>query len=141
MGVALACLLVGCASTTSSASVGSGGSTTSDGSETATGTSDVSTTYKDGTYRADGTYSSPDGEEEIAVTVTVKNNVITAVSVSSLESNGEGAQYQRQFESGISSVAVGKPLATLSVSNVAGSSLTSRGFTAALATIRSDAAA
>jgi uncharacterized protein with FMN-binding domain len=101
----------------------------------------VSTSYKDGTYTADGRYPSPDGEEEIAVTVTIKSNLIAAVSVTSVESNREGAQYQRQFESGISSVAVGKPLATLSVSNVAGSSLTSQGFTAALATIRSDAAA
>ncbi|HEX4059210.1 MAG TPA: hypothetical protein VHX87_12960 [Galbitalea sp.] len=142
MGAMLVGALAGCASTTSTGTTGSD-STTSDGTSTsstsATGTSDVSSTYKDGTYSADGSYSSPDGQEEIAVTLTVKSNTVTAVSVTSVSANGEGRQYQAIFESGISSVVVGRELATLSVSNVAGSSLTSQGFNAALATIRADA--
>lgn len=130
MGAVLVGVLAGCASTTSDSSE----------STSATGTSDTSTTYQDGTYTANGSYSSPDGQEEIAVTVTVKSNLVTAVAVSSLQSEGEGAQYQAQFESGISSVVVGKSLDSLSVSTVAGSSLTSQGFNAALAIIRSKAA-
>jgi hypothetical protein len=143
-GLSLAAALAGCASTTSAgsssgSSVDSSGSSSSTGSS-ATSTSDNTTTYKDGTYSADGTYNSPGGQEEIAVTVTVKSNLITAVTVKSIKADSEAAQYQAQFESGISSVAVGKSLATLTVTSVAGSSLTSQGFNAALATIRSDAA-
>lgn len=140
MGAMLVGVLAGCASTTSatSGSADSDGSTS--GSVSATGTSDVSTTYKNGTYSADGSYSSPDGQEEIAVTITVDNDVITAVTVRSVESNGQGAQYQARFASGISSVVVGKDLASLQVSAVSGSSLTSNGFNTALDTIRSEAA-
>jgi uncharacterized protein with FMN-binding domain len=121
VGVALVGILAGCASTTSA------GATTA--------------SYKDGTYSADGAYSSPDGQEEIAVTVTVKNDVVTAVNVTAVESNGQGARYQAQFESGISSIAVGTSLASLNVTNVAGSSLTSQGFNAAIASIRNKASA
>jgi hypothetical protein len=136
MGAMLVSALAGCASTTSTGadSVDSGSSSTS-----ATGTSDVSATYKDGTYSADGSYSSPDGQEEIAVTLTVKSNVVTAVSVTSVSANGEGQRYQAMFESSISSAVVGRELGTLSVSAVAGSSLTSNGFNSALQTIRSEA--
>lgn len=119
MGAMLVGALAGCASTTS----GAAGSTSTDG-----------------TYSAEGTYSSPDGQEEIAVTITVKSNLITAVSVQSVESNGEGQQYQARFASEISSAVVGKELASLQVSTVAGASLTSNGFNSALEAIRSEAA-
>ena len=126
--------LAGCASTTSTGSSSSSGTT-------ADSTSDNTSSYKDGTYSADGTYVSPGGQEEIAVTVTVKSNLITAVTVKSVMADTEAAEYQSRFASGISALAIGKSLATLSVSNVAGSSLTSQGFDAALATIRSNARA
>jgi uncharacterized protein with FMN-binding domain len=144
-GLSLAAVLAGCASTTSegqsSGSSADSSSTSSSTGVNATSTSDNTTSYKDGTYSADGSYVSPDGAEEIAVTVTVKSNLITAVTVKTIKADGEGAQYQSQFEGGISAVAVGKSLATLSVGTVAGSSLTSQGFDSALATIRSEAAA
>ena len=126
-GLSLVGALAGCASTTST------------GGTTATTTSDNSSAYKDGTYSADGSYVSPGGQEEIAVTITVKNDLITAVSVKTVAADAEAAQYEAQFASGISAVAVGKDLGTLSVGSVAGSSLTSRGFNAALSTIRSKA--
>jgi hypothetical protein len=136
MGAMLVSALAGCASTTSTGTdaVDSGSSSTS-----ANGASDVSAAYKDGTYSADGSYSSPDGQEEIAVTLTVKSNVVTSVNVTSVSANGEGERYQQLFFSGISSAVVGKQLGTLSVSAVAGSSLTSNGFNSALETIRSEA--
>jgi hypothetical protein len=142
-GLSLVGVLAGCASTTSASSAasssGSSSSSSTSSETTATSTSDDSTTYTDGTYSADGTYTSPGGTEEIAVTVTVKNDLITAVSVKTVTADSEGAQYQAQFESGISAAAVGKSLGSLSVGSVAGSSLTSTGFNAALATIRSEA--
>jgi uncharacterized protein with FMN-binding domain len=133
-GLSLVGALAGCASTTSADSSSSSGTS-------ANSTSDNTSTYKDGTYSADGSYVSPGGQEEIAVTVTVKSNLITAVTVKSVTADSEAAEYQSRFASGISAVAVGKSLASLSVSNVAGSSLTGQGFNSALATIRSEAKA
>jgi hypothetical protein len=133
VSLSLAGALAGCASTTSAS--------TSTGGSNATSTSDDGTSYKDGTYSADGSYVSPGGQEEIAVTITVKHDLITAVSVKTVAADAEGAQYEAQFASGISAVVVGKSLGSLSVGSVAGSSLTSQGFNRALATIRSKAEA
>jgi uncharacterized protein with FMN-binding domain len=138
-------VLAGCASTTSDSSSSSSGGTSS-GSTSATSTTDdssssaLATSYKDGTYTTDSDYTSPGGQEEIAVKVTVKNNVVTAVTVSTVSAQGEGAQYQARFENAISSAVVGKSLSGLSVSTVAGASLTSTAFNSALGSIRSDAA-
>jgi hypothetical protein len=146
-GLSLVGALAGCASTTSAgsstanSSMGSsttGSSTTASGTS-ATSTSDDSSSYTDGTYSADGTYVSPGGREEIAVTVTVKSDTITAVSVRTVSADSEAAQYEAQFASGISAVAVGKNLATLNVGSVAGSSLTGHGFNEAITSIRSKA--
>jgi uncharacterized protein with FMN-binding domain len=126
--------LAGCASTTSADSDLSSGTS-------ANSTSDNTTSYKDGTYSADSAYAAPGGDDEIAVTVTVRSNLITAVKVTTVAAHDEGVRYAAQFEAEISSVAVGKSLATLTVANVAGSSLTSQGFDSALATIRGEAKA
>jgi uncharacterized protein with FMN-binding domain len=137
IGLSVVGALAGCASTTSAGS-SVNDSSASDGT-TATSTSDDTTNYKDGTYSADGSYVSPGGQEEIAVTVTVKNDLITAVTVKSITADSEAVQYQARFESGISAVALGKNLGTLNVGSVAGSSLTGEGFDSALTTIRAEA--
>jgi hypothetical protein len=137
IGLSVIGALAGCASTTSAGS--STGNSSSSSGTTATSTSDKTTSYKNGTYTADGSYVSPGGQEQIAVTLTVRNDLITAVSVKTVEADSEAAQYQAQFESGISAVAVGKNLGTLSVGSVAGSSLTGQGFDSALSAIRSKA--
>jgi hypothetical protein len=137
IGLSVIGSLAGCASTTSTSS--SADDSSSSSGTTATSTSDDSTSYKDGTYTADGSYVSPGGQEKIAVTLTVKDDLVTAVSVKTVAADSEGAQYQAQFESGISGVVVGKSLGTLSVGSVAGSSLTTQGFNSALTTIRNEA--
>jgi uncharacterized protein with FMN-binding domain len=124
-GLSVAGSLAGCAASTSSAGTGA--------------VANASTKYTDGTYTADGSYSSPGGEEEIAVTLTVKSNLVTAVKVTTVKADPTAAQYEQMFAGGISAVAVGKPLATLSVGTVAGSSLTTQGFTTALNDIRTKA--
>ncbi|HEY5229599.1 MAG TPA: hypothetical protein VIJ11_01755 [Galbitalea sp.] len=139
IGLSLVGALAGCASTTYSSS--SADDSSSSGGTTATSTSDNTTSYTDGTFTADGSYVSPGGRETIAVTVTIKSDLIIAASVKTVTADPQGAQYQAQFESGISAVAVGKSLDTLSVGSVAGSSLTSQGFNSALASIRSEAKA
>ena len=124
-GLSVAGTLAGCSGTPNAAGIGS--------------VANASTAYNDGTYSADGTYSSPGGQEEIAVTLTVKKNLITAVKVTTVKADPTGTQYEQLFAGGISAAVVGKPLASVTVGTVAGSSLTSQGFTDALNTIRSKA--
>lgn len=97
------------------------------------------TRYTDGTYSADGAYSTPGGSEDISVTVTLKDDTITAVEATGSATGGNSAQYQRQFLAGYKDQVVGKSIDEVSLSRVAGSSLTSTGFNRALDTIKNDA--
>ena len=97
--------------------------------------------YADGTYTADGSYQTPESVEKISVTVTLQDDVITAVSVSGNPQKRESEEYQSKFIGGISSEVVGKSIDEISVSRVAGSSLTSGGFNQAIETIKAEAAA
>lgn len=97
--------------------------------------------YADGIYTADGSYQTPESVEKISVTVTLQDDVITAVSVSGNPQKRESEEYQSKFIGGISSEVVGKSIDEISVSRVAGSSLTSGGFNQAIETIKAEAAA
>ncbi|WP_157580024.1 MULTISPECIES: FMN-binding protein [unclassified Plantibacter] len=103
----------------------------------ATGTG--STDYKDGSYTADGSYQSPNGTESITVTVTLAEDKVTAVDVVSHAESANSKRYQAEFISGIAGEVVGKDIDGLKVSKVAGSSLTSGGFNAAIDTIKTEA--
>jgi uncharacterized protein with FMN-binding domain len=104
-----------------------------------TGSSSAGADYADGTYTEDGDYQSPGGQESITVTVTIEDDVVTAVEVAPHATSGNAKQYQSQFASGIAAEVVGKDIDSLAVSRVAGSSLTSDGFNAALEKIKADA--
>lgn len=93
-----------------------------------------------GTWSASGDYTTPGGTETVDVTLSVRNGTVTAVSVSGSGHTPNSRQYQQAFASGIDAQVVGKPLATLDVGAVSGSSLTSQGFDAAVETIRAEAA-
>lgn len=97
-------------------------------------------TYKDGTYTAEGTYQTPETVEKISVTLTLESNKVTAVEVTGDPQARETEQYQSEFIGGIQDEVVGKNLDDLSVDRVGGSSLTSGGFNAAVAEIRTEAA-
>lgn len=124
-------------STTSSSAVESD-STTSN-----TNPSDSATTgtYKDGTYSAKASYRTPEGTESISVTVAVKDDTISDVSISQSTNDREAAEYQAMFKSGYKTLVVGKKLEGLNLSNVSGSSLTPEGFNDALQEIRNQAQA
>lgn len=143
-GLGLVGALAGCTTGTStggtSATSGSGLSSSPSSSAGSTSSGSTSTGgYKDGTYTEDGSYSSPGGQETITVKVTLANSVITAVTVTPHATGGQPKQYQDDFAGGISDVVVGKKIDSLSVSRVAGSSLTSNGFNKAIAAIKADA--
>ncbi|WP_440711614.1 FMN-binding protein [Herbiconiux sp. YIM B11900] len=154
-GLSITVALAGCASDSDAATTGSTETTTpstaagtpsasssataTDGS--ASGTDDTAaSTYTDGTYDATGTYTSPNGKEEIDVSLTLEGDIITAVTVTPEATNPNSVNYQNQFADGIAEVVVGKDIDEIEVSRVAGSSLTSGGFNEAVETIKSEAA-
>lgn len=97
--------------------------------------------YKDGTYTATGTYTSPGGEDKIDVTLTIKNDVIVAVSAVENTDHPTSKRFQGMFLSGYKQYVVGKNIATLSLTKVSGSSLTPKGFNDALLKIKAQAKA
>ena len=66
------------------------------------------------------------------VTVTLQDDVITSVDVSGDPQKRESEEYQSRFIGGIADVVVGQDIDQISVSRVAGSSLTSGGFNQAI---------
>jgi len=112
-------------------------SATTDGSTS----SSTSGTYKDGTYEATGQYATPESVETVDVTLTLAGDTITDVTVTGDPQAAESKEYQSKFIGGIKSEVVGKKLDEISVSKVAGSSLTSGGFNKAVDTIKTEAKA
>jgi uncharacterized protein with FMN-binding domain len=152
-GLSIGVALAGCATDTTdtTASTGSAptGAATSapssspDSSTPATGAAEApaegSGTYTDGTYEATGSYTSPNGQEEVDVSITLESDIITAVTVTPEATNPNSVNYQNQFADGIAAVVVGQSIDEIEVSRVAGSSLTSGGFNEAVETIKSEA--
>lgn len=134
VGIAGMLVLAGCsgaadaedASTDSTGNSGSGGASSGD--------------YADGTYTAEGSYQTPETVEQISVTLTLADGVVTDVEVTGDPQARETEQYQGQFIAGIADEVVGVAIDELNVSRVAGSSLTSGGFNAALEDIKDQAA-
>jgi uncharacterized protein with FMN-binding domain len=96
--------------------------------------------YRDGTYTADGSYQAPSGTETITVTLTLKKDTVTAVRIGRHATDPNAIQFQTMFADGVSAIVVGKDIDSLGVSRVAGSSLTSGGFRAAVEAIKKQAA-
>ena len=117
--------------------------TASAGEQSGTGSTGGTTdgAYADGTSTADGSYATPESVETITVTVTLEDDVITDVEVTGNPTKRESEQYQSKFIGGISAEVVGKNIDEISVSRVAGSSLTSGGFNEAIQAIKAEAAA
>lgn len=132
-------LLAGCAP----ASEGAEGTDSVDPADGAgsTGSAGSAGSYADGTYTAEGSYATPESVETITVTVTLEDDVVTAVEVIGDPQKRESEQYQGQFIGGIAEVVVGEDIDDLQVSRVAGSSLTSGGFNEAIEAIKAEAAA
>jgi uncharacterized protein with FMN-binding domain len=142
-GLGLIGALAGCSGNAVAEGNGTGtdsGSDTDSGSSTDAGAGSGGGTYADGTYEADGSYTSPGGQEDIGVSITLEDDVVTAVTVTPHATSGNAKQFQGQFAGAIAGEVVGQDIDSLDVSRVAGSSLTSGGFNDALETIKADAA-
>jgi len=147
-GLSLIGTLAGCSAADTSATADNGtDSGSTDSSETSTDTSTDtgtdagtdSTAYTDGTYSAEGEYQAPGETETIEVEVTLEGDIVTAVTVTPQATSGNAARYQGEFADGIADIVVGENIDDLNVDRVAGSSLTSTGFNAAIDEIKADA--
>jgi hypothetical protein len=104
-----------------------------------TPTTETANVYADGTYSATGTYSSPAGKEEVPVTLTLVNGVITDASVSIAATNATSKQFQAVFSENFAALVVGKNIDDVNLSKVSGSSLTPKGFNDAISQIKGEA--
>jgi uncharacterized protein with FMN-binding domain len=144
-GMSLVGTVAGCApSATQSTPTATATNSTETSAVTPTGTASSLATsgsaYKDGTYSADGTYVSPNGTETVGVELTLASGTVTAVKITEHPSNPNTRKFQGEFSGGIAAQVVGKSIDGLSVSKVAGSSLTSGGFNQAVEKIKLEAA-
>ena len=137
-GLALVGGLAGCSTAADGTTPTTDGGTTD--ASTAPETTGSAGSYTDGEYTESADYQSPNGTEEISVTVTLADGVITAVEVVGDGDNPNSKLYQSKFAGGIADVVVGKSIDDISVDKVAGSSLTSAGFNDAIDAIKADAA-
>ncbi len=97
--------------------------------------------YKDGTYSATGSYMSPGGADRLGVSLTLKNDIVTSLTVTNMAGDGTSDRYQDKFIGGIQTLVVGKNIDSLNVDVVSGSSLTHKGFEDAVTQIKAQAKA
>ncbi|KAB1867504.1 FMN-binding protein [Microbacterium algeriense] len=141
LGIAGLFVLAGCSGTADAGDADTvGGSTPDAGTSSESSGGDATATYADGTYTADGSYQTPETVEQISVTLTLADGVVTDVEVTGDPQAPETERYQGEFIDGIADEVVGKPIDELNVSRVAGSSLTSGGFNDAVDAIKEQAA-
>ena len=102
-------------------------------------TETVGSSYMDGIYSATGSYVSPGGREQVAVTLTLSNGVVTASEFTPTASSPTSELYQKEFASNYKEYVIGKSISSLKLTKVAGSSLTPKGFNDALEQIKTKA--
>jgi hypothetical protein len=143
-GLSLLGFVTGCSTDSGSSDAtstpASSKSTIEAGTDSSGAAGTASAAYADGEYSAEGEYTSPGGKETVGVSLTLTDDVITAVTVTPESTNPNGKKYQGEFADGIASEVVGKSIDDIKVSKVAGSSLTSGGFNDAVDQIKADAA-
>ena len=83
----------------------------------------------DGSYVEETNYMSPGGRNTIKVSIETKGDVVLSASVSAVSADGKSQRYINNFNSGISSLVVGKKINELNLPHaVSGSSLTTAAF-------------
>lgn len=113
------------------------------GTQTATTTvkSKSTSPYKDGSYSASGSYMSPGGLDNVDVTATLKNGIVTDVEVVGRPGDPTSQRYQDKFIANYKVLVIGKGIDSVHLDKVSGSSLTSGGFNAAIEKIKLEAKA
>lgn len=118
-------------------------STQPSGSNTAmTGSTGTTiSTYKDGNYTAVGHYQAPPGEEQVQVTLTLKDGIVTDSTFQATSRAPRSQHYMGIFGDNYKPMVIGKKISDLHLTNVSGSSLTPMGFNDAVEKIKAQAQA
>lgn len=87
------------------------------------------------TINYDGEHGRNNGRDQLTVTVSLEDGMITDVSLSQTAGHGESRRYQSAFASAIKSQVIGKTLAQATVGRVGGASNTSDAWNKALSTL------
>lgn len=96
--------------------------------------------YKDGIYTATADYAVPEGKiESVSVTLTLKGGVVVDSTVNASPRDHDSRRFDNQFIAGYKAYVTGKSIDDIRLGTVSGSSLTSQGFNAALASIKAQA--
>ena len=106
-----------------------------------TPTAPTTALYKDGRYAASGEYRAPSGPESVNVTLTLKNDIVVDSIVVGTGKNPQTKEKQADFIANYKTYVIGKNISEINLSVVSGSSLTSTGFNAAVAKIKTEAKA
>ena len=93
--------------------------------------------YRDGEYTATGWYGGLPSHHD--VTLTIENDTVTAVEITTPAEDATSLGYQRRFAAALPGAVIGKSVDDLAVDRLAGSSGCSEGFMDALAQIREQA--
>ena len=95
--------------------------------------------FSDGTYFANGSYVSPAGGEEVNISLTLKDMVVTDATFIGMATHPASKQWQGLFRGGYQEKVIGKPIKDLSLTVISGSSLTPKGFMDAVQKIKKQA--
>jgi uncharacterized protein with FMN-binding domain len=95
--------------------------------------------YADGEYAATGWYGGLPSHQD--VTLTVDDDVVTGVQITTPAEDETSLGYQQRFAEALPGAIVGRSLDEIAVDRLAGSSGCSEGFMDALAKIKAQAAA
>lgn len=95
------------------------------------------TRYADGVYTATGEYGGQ--PSHITVKTTIRNGIITSVTVTPHATVPRSLELQRAFAAAVPKVVVGKRIDQVRVGKLAGSSGTPKGFNDAIRQIREQA--
>ncbi len=95
--------------------------------------------YADGVYQASGNYVSPGGPREIQVSLTLENGIITSSTFQGGANDPTSQRFQGEFANNYQAQVIGRNVDEISLTKVAGSSLTPIGFTDALNKIKQQA--
>jgi uncharacterized protein with FMN-binding domain len=91
--------------------------------------------YTNGTYTTEGHYDS----KSIIVAITLNNDMINDVTVTPNTTVKISLSLQKKFAAAVPDVITGKPIDTIHLDKLAGSSLTTKGFNDALTKIKAQA--
>jgi len=105
----------------------------------ATGEEMTTSSYEDGEYEAVGNYTSPAGEEEVEIMITLEGGVVTAAEFTGKATHNVSMKLQKSFSEGFEEQVVGKSIDEIALTVVNGSSLTPKGFMDALQKVKTEA--